>query len=48
MNSTRTYCSAKYVWIHPVVVPELELINVEGHVLAAHLMKRPDDATLEQ
>ena len=34
------------VRIHPVVVPELELVHVEGEIFLADLVERADDATL--
>ena len=35
------------VCVVAVIVAELELGNIEGHVLAAHLVERADDAALE-
>jgi hypothetical protein len=45
--SAACYRSGEDIGIVPVVVAELELGDVQGHVLLADLMEGPDDAALE-
>ena len=45
--STSPDCLAENVLVVPIVVAELELGDVEGHVFFADLMKRTDDPTLK-
>ena len=40
-------CLAKDVRIHPIIVAELELGNIERRIFPAHLVERADDATLD-
>jgi hypothetical protein len=40
-------CRSENVRVLPVVIPELELGNIEGHVFPADLVERADDPALE-
>lgn len=42
-----SYGSTKNVRIHPVVIPELELIDIERKIFVAHFMKRSHDPALK-
>ena len=44
--STRLGRRAEDVRVHPVVVPELELVHIEWEILLADLVERADDSSL--
>ena len=44
--SARLNRRSENVRVHPIVIPELELINVERKILVAYFMERADDAAL--
>src|SRR6516225_9251727 len=46
-TSAERYDSSKRIWVVPVIVPELELVDVERHVGATHLVIGADHAALE-
>lgn len=46
-SSASCYGRAEDVFIEPMVVPELKFRHVEGQILLADLMKRPDHPTFE-
>src|SRR5436190_16663030 len=45
-RSTATDRRSEDVSIHGVIVAELKLRNIEGHILAAHLVESPNNAAL--
>ena len=45
--STSLDCQPEDIRVHAMIVAELKLGNIEGHVFAAHLVERADDAALE-
>jgi hypothetical protein len=40
-------CCSENVYIHAVIIAELELGNIERHIFSAHFVEGADDATLE-
>lgn len=46
-SSTSLNRRSENILVEPIVIPELELRNVEWHVFAAYLVERTDDAALE-